>query len=165
MSPIITIVADLLVAVLLTATIVTSMRLSQRITRLKADEAAMRQTIGELMLSTETAERAIAGLRTTLGECDRTLAERLRTAERYAADLSEQVEAGNTVLNRIAQIVESTRKVAALRPEPLQAANAPANEPANEPPKGPNGDRLSAAAAAAKALSERAARRLGGAAA
>jgi hypothetical protein len=161
MSPIITIVADLLVAVLLTATIVTSMRLSQRITRLKADEAAMRQTIGDLMLTTETAERAIAGLRTTLGECDRTLAERLRTAERYAADLSEQVEAGNTVLNRIAQIVESTRKVAALRPEPLQAAN----EPANEPAKGPNGDRLSAAAAAAKALSERATRRLGGAAA
>jgi hypothetical protein len=157
MSPIITIVADLLVAVLLTATIVTSMRLSQRITRLKADETAMRQTIGELMLTTETAERAIAGLRTTLGECDRTLAERLRTAERYAADLSEQVEAGNVVMNRIAQIVESTRKVAALRPEAPQAAN--------EPVKGPNGDRLSAAAAAAQALSDRAARRLGGAAA
>jgi Domain of unknown function (DUF6468) len=161
MSPIITVVADLLVAVLLTATIVTSMRLSQRITRLKADEAAMRQTIGELMLSTETAERAIAGLRTTLGDCDRTLAERLRTAERYAADLSEQVEAGNAVMNRIAQIVESTRKVAALRPEPPQAAN----EPANGPAKSPNGERLSAAAAAAKALTERAARRLGGAAA
>jgi hypothetical protein len=161
MSPIITVVADLLVAVLLTATIVTSMRLSQRITRLKADEAAMRQTIGELMLSTETAERAIAGLRTTLGDCDRTLAERLRTAERYAADLSEQVEAGNAVMNRIVQIVESTRKVAALRPEPLQAAN----EAANEPARGPNGDRLSAAAAAAQALTERAARRRGGAAA
>ena len=157
MSPIITIVADLLVAVLLTATIVTSMRLSQRIAKLKADEAAMRQTIGELMMTTESAERAIAGLRTTLGECDRTLGERLRTAERYAADLSEQVEAGNTVMNRIAQIVESTRHVAAIRPEPPKAAN--------EITKGPNGDRLSAAAAAAQALSERAARRLGGAAA
>jgi hypothetical protein len=157
MSPIITIVADLLVAILLTATIVTSMRLSQRITRLKADESAMRQTIGELMMTTETAERAIAGLRTTLSDCDRTLAERLRTAERYAADLSEQVEAGNAVMNRIAQIVESTRKVTALQPEPPKAAN--------EPAQGPNGERLSAAAAAAKALTERAARRLGGAAA
>jgi Domain of unknown function (DUF6468) len=157
MSPIITIVADLLVAILLTATIVTSMRLSQRITRLKADESAMRQTIGELMMTTETAERAIAGLRTTLSDCDRTLAERLRTAERYAADLSEQVEAGNAVMNRIAQIVESTRKVTTLQPEPPKAAN--------EPAKGPNGERLSAAAAAAKALTERAARRLGGAAA
>ena len=109
------------------------------------------------MMATETAERAIAGLRTTLSDCDRTLAERLRTAERYAADLSEQVEAGNAVMNRIAQIVESTRKVTALQPEPPKAAN--------EPAKGPNGERLSAAAAAAKALTERAARRLGGAAA
>jgi SAM-dependent methyltransferase len=33
------------------------------------------------MHATETAERAIAGLRTTLGDCDRTLADRLRTAE------------------------------------------------------------------------------------
>jgi hypothetical protein len=157
MSPIITVVADLLVAVLLTATIVTSMRLSQRINKLKADEAAMRQTIGELMMTTESAERAIAGLRTTLTECDRTLGERLRTAERYAADLSEQVEAGSTVMNRIAQIVESTRHVAPARPEPPKAADGIA--------KGPNGDRLSAAAAAAQALSERAARRLGGMAA
>jgi hypothetical protein len=157
MSPFITIVADCLVAILLTATIATSIRLSQRINKLKADEAAMRTTIGELVMATETAERAIAGLRTTLGECDRTLAERLRTAERYAADLAAQVEAGAAVMNRISQIVESSRQAAAIRPEPPQAAN--------EPAMGPNGDRLSAAAAAAQALTERAARRLSGAAA
>lgn len=157
MSPFITIVADCLVAILLTATIVTSIRLSQRINKLKADEAAMRTTVGELIMATETAERAIAGLRTTLGECDRTLAERLRTAERYAADLATQVEAGAAVMNRITQIVESSRQVAEVRPEPPKAAN--------EPAMGPNGVRLSAAAAAAQALSERAARRLNGAAA
>jgi hypothetical protein len=158
MSPLITIVADLLVAILLTATIATSVRLSQRIARLKADETAMRQTIGELMIASETAERAIAGLRTTLSDCDRTLAERLRTAERYASDLATQVEAGTLVMDRITQIVESTRQVAAPRPE------APA-QPAAEPAQSPNGGRLTAAAAAAQALSERAARRLGGAAA
>ncbi len=158
MSQFITIVADLLVAVLLTATIVTSIRLSQRITKLKADEASMRQTIGELVMATENAERAIAGLRTTLGDCDRTLAERLRTAERYAADLSEQVEAGNQVMSRIAQIVGSSRQVAPVRAEP-------APPPAPEPPKSQHSSRLSAAAAAAQALSERAARRLEGAAA
>ena len=157
MSPVITIVADLLVAILLAATIVTSVRLSQRITRLKADESAMRKTIGELMMATETAERAIAGLRTTLGDCDRTLAERLRTAERYAADLSEQVEAGQAVMNRIAQIVESSRQVAAIRPE--------APKVQHEPEKTVHGERLSAAAAAAQALAERAAKRLEGAAA
>jgi hypothetical protein len=157
MSPFITIVADCLVAILLTATIVTSVRLSQRINKLKADEAAMRTTIGELVMASETAERAIAGLRTTLAECDRTLAERLRTAERYAADLSAQVEAGSAVMNRIAQIVESSRPATPVRSEPPQAAN--------EPAQGPNGERLSAAAAAAQALTERAVRRLNGAAA
>jgi hypothetical protein len=67
------------------------------------------------------------------------------------------VEAGSAVMNRIAQIVESSRQVAPIRPEPPRAAN--------EPVKGPNGERLSAAAAAAQALTERAVKRLSGAAA
>ena len=74
--------ADILVAILLVATIASSVRLSRRISRLKADEAALRTTIGDLVVASATAERAIAGLRATLDECDRTLAERLGTAER-----------------------------------------------------------------------------------
>src|SRR3712207_3176287 len=100
MSAIITLLADSLVAVLLVATIVSSVGLSRRITRLKADEVAMRATIAELMHATETAERAIAGLRTTLGDCDRTLADRLRTAERYAADRSEERRVGKECRSR-----------------------------------------------------------------
>ena len=153
MSTIITLLADFLVAVLLVATIVSSIGLSRKITRLKADEVAMRATIAELMHATETAERAIAGLRTTLGDCDRTLADRLRTAERYAADLASQVEAGETVMERIAQIVDASRHVASLgQPMPRQK---------NEPPS-PHRERLSAAAAAAQALADRAAKRLEG---
>src|SRR4051794_7511933 len=76
MSSAINTLADCLLAVLLVATIASCVALSRRITRLKSDESAMRKTVGELMLATETAERAIAGLRTTLGDCDRTLADR-----------------------------------------------------------------------------------------
>jgi hypothetical protein len=160
MSPLITLIADLLVAVLLVATIASSVALKQRITRLKGDEATLRATIGELMLATESAERAIAGLRTTLGDCDRTLADRLRTAERYAVDLAGQVEAGEAVMARIAQIVESTRQLgaAAARPQP------PAPSPP-QPVRSAQDERLTAAAAAAQALAERAARRLEGQAA
>lgn len=158
MSTAITLFADLLVAVLLIATIVSSVGLSRRITRLKADEVAMRATISELMHATETAERAIAGLRTTLGDCDRTLADRLRTAERYAADLASQVEAGETVMGRIAQIVDASREIAALDP----AGHSKSRE---EPAVSPHRERLSAAAAAAQALAERAVRRLEGSAA
>jgi hypothetical protein len=154
MSAVITLLADVLVAVLLVATIVSSVGLSRRITRLKADEAAMRTTIAELMHATETAERAIAGLRTTLGDCDRTLADRLRTAERYAADLASQVEAGETVMGRIAQIVDASRQVAAL--------DQPARPAAQSESASPHRERLSAAAAAADALVERAAKRLEG---
>lgn len=82
MSLLVTLVADVLVAVLLVATIVSSVRLSRRIAKLKADETALRQTIGDLVTASATAERAIIGLRATLDECDRTLAERLGTAER-----------------------------------------------------------------------------------
>jgi hypothetical protein len=155
MSTVITLLADLLVAVLLIATIMSSVRLSSRITRLKADEEAMRKTIAELMLATETAERAIAGLRTTLGDCDRTLADRLRTAERYAADLASQVEAGEIVMNRISQIVDASRQVAVLerrmQPEAVQAEKPNAQ-----------GDRLRAAVATAEALAERTAKRFKG---
>ena len=153
MSAIITLLADSLVAVLLVATIVSSIGLSRKITRLKADEVAMRATIAELMHATETAERAIAGLRTTLGDCDRTLADRLRTAERYAADLASQVEAGETVMERIAQIVDASQQVAAL---------GHAAQPQKNAATSPQRERLNAAAAAAQALAERAAKRLEG---
>src|SRR5215207_11417516 len=155
MSTFINLAADLLLAILLVSAIVSSVALSRRITRLKADESAMRKTVGDLVQASETAERAIAGLRTTLGECDRTLADRLRTAERYAADLAEQVAAGNQVMARIAQIVESSRPAAAGRADP---------EPQPQVQQGAHGERLSAAAAAAQALAERAAKRLSAAA-
>lgn len=147
----ITLIADALVACLLVATIVTCFVLSKRIERLKADEAAMRQTIGALISATDTAERAIAGLKLTLGDCDRTLAERLQTAERYAADLAQQIEAGQVVMERIGQIVSAASLVTAPKAEPV------AEKPALS--------RMASAADAAAAIRARAARRLEGQAA
>ncbi|MGE7413168.1 DUF6468 domain-containing protein [Methylobacterium tarhaniae] len=204
MSLIVSILADLLVAVLLVACIATSVSLGRRITRLKGDETAMRQTIGDLMVATETAERAIAGLRTTLAECDRTLAERLRLAERTNADLAAQLQAGDEVLSRIGRIVAQARaavpgemsapaaqaafsqaafsqaafsqdafsqgafsQAAFAQPQAAAAQGtvapepvAPAPPPAPEPRPVSTGERLGAAAAAARALSERALSRL-----
>lgn len=169
MSLLITLAADILVAILLVATIVSSVRLSRRITKLKADETALRQTIGDLVMASSTAERAIIGLRATLDECDRTLADRLGTAERYAADLAAHVEAGESVITRIASIVS---QAAPARPGARPAAQAPAQDARDAeavappvrlvpaPPVSPNGERLGVAAAAALAMSERALGRL-----
>ena len=143
----INLIADVLVACLLVATIVTCYILTKRIERLKADEAGMRQTVGALITATDNAERAIAGLKSTLGDCDRTLEERLRTAERYAADLAAQVEAGQAVMERIGQIVSAATLVG--------AKEAPAEAPASAPVS-----RLESAAQSAAAIRARAARRL-----
>lgn len=150
MSFTISLIADVLVAVLLVATIITCIVLSKRIERLKADEGAMRRTIGELLAATDSAERAISGLKTTLGHCDKTLAERLRTAERYAADLTAQVEAGEKVIERISKIVDASRLV----------APAPANAETQE--TSPARRKLSDAAEMAAAITQRAVRRLDG---
>jgi hypothetical protein len=144
----INLIADVLVACLLVATIVTCFVLTKRIERLKADEAGMRQTVGALITATDNAERAIAGLKSTLGDCDRTLEERLRTAERYAADLAAQVEAGQAVMERIGQIVSAATLVGA-KEAPVEAPPAPAPV-----------SRLESAAQSAAAIRARAARRL-----
>ncbi len=146
MSPIISLVAEVLVGVLLVATIGSSIMLSRRIERLKADEQAMRLTIGELLAATDAAERAIAGLKLTVGDSDRTLAERLRTAERYAAELAAQVEAGQGVLHRIGQIVETANQLAGAGSPP-----PPANETATK---------LASTADMAAAIAQRAITRL-----
>lgn len=165
MSLFVTLAADILVAVLLAATIVTSLRLSRRIGQMKSDEAALRQTIGDLMVATGTAERAIAGLRATIDEGDRTLNASLESATVRAAELRLQVEAGEGVIARIGAIVAQMRAVP-VRPEPEprsapQAVPEPTRAPeipAERRPEhaGPNGERLGLAAAAALAMSERA---------
>lgn len=157
MSLFVTLAADILVAVLLAATIVTSLRLSRRIGQMKGDEAALRQTIGDLMVATGTAERAIAGLRATIDEGDRTLNASLETATIRAAELKLQVEAGEGVITRIGAIVAQMRAVP-IRPEPApEPRPAPEVPPERRPEQaGPNGERLWVAAAAALAMSERA---------
>ena len=150
MNALVVLLADVLVAVLLVATIVSSVRLSRRITRLKADEAAMRATIGELVAATEAAERAVAGLRTTLAECDRDLADRIDLAQRQSQELARASAAGEKVMGRLDQVFDVTRR----------ALHARQVSPAAEPDDDRGTGALQAALAAAQAVAARSARRL-----
>ena len=87
-----------LVAVLLRVTIGYCVVLNGRLKRLKADEQALKATISELITATEIAGRAVAGLKATAQEADRTLGERLRAAERLSADLDRQIRGGEAML-------------------------------------------------------------------
>lgn len=98
-----------LVAVLLMLTIGYCMILNNRLKRLKADETTLKATIAELVTATEIAERAVAGLKVTAHECEATLGERLKAAERFCADMNRQVQAGDIVLSRLARIVAAAK--------------------------------------------------------
>jgi len=72
------------VAVLLLLTITFCIVLNKRLKKLRADEQALKGTISELITATEIAERAIAGLKMTVRDCDQNLGERLRAGEGLA---------------------------------------------------------------------------------
>lgn len=98
-----------LVAILLMLTIGYCMLLNRRLKLLKADEQSLRATISELVTATEIAERAIAGLKVTVRECDIGLGERLTRGERLTGDLDRGLAAGREVLARLSQIVAASR--------------------------------------------------------
>ena len=124
MSTILPLTIEGLVSILLLLTILYCVRLNTQLKRLKADETAMKTTIAELMTATESAERAIAGLKTTVLEADQTLGESLRSAERFSADIKQQIEAGGELLSRLTQIA-GVRNAAAAPPAAKSAAPDP----------------------------------------
>lgn len=146
------------VAVLLMITIGYCYVLDRRLKRFRADEILLKGTIGELITATEIAERAIAGLKLTVRDCDQNLGERLRTAERFSVDIAKQIAAGDAVLQRISQIATAGRSAAPPQPMP-PAPPAPAGNP-QSPVQSPAQSPL-ATLAAAQALVERARSRAG----
>ena len=156
MSHAFALIIESLVAILLVLTIFYCTVLNKRLTRLKADEQALKATISELITATEIAERAIAGLKLTVRDCDQNLGERLRTAERFSADMERQLMAGEEVLHRLVRIVGATRPEPAAPPPPAETAAAPPAPAALDP---------QSMVAAAQAFAERARSRLAGRAA
>lgn len=101
-----------LVAILLMMTIGYCMLLNKRLKLLRADEDALRATIAELITATEIAERAIAGLKVTVRECETGLGERLGRAEILSAELDHKLAAGRHVVGDLVQIATAGRRVA-----------------------------------------------------
>ena len=134
---------ETMVSILLLLTILYCVRLNTQLRLLKADEQTLRATISELITATEIAERAIAGLKSTMREGEQSLGERLQRVESLSADLERQLAAGEHLLARL------TRIAGAARPADAQAAVPDAK----------------AVAVAAQAFAERARSRLRGLAA
>lgn len=133
---------ETMVSILLLLTILYCVRLNRQIRLLKADEQSLRATISELITATEIAERAIAGLKSTMREGEQTLTERLARSEQLSADIEQKLKAGAELLSRLTRIASLAR--------PAEAPSAPDAK---------------TVAAAAQAFAERARSRLGGLAA
>jgi hypothetical protein len=113
-----------LVAFLLLLTIGYCVILNQRLKRLKADEQSLKATIAELITATEIAGRAVAGLKEAAQECDGTLGERMRAAERLAAGMERQLKAGELLLS---ELIRSG--IAPQQPQPASPVPAGAPDP------------------------------------
>jgi len=134
---------EIMVSLLLLLTILYCVRLNRKLRLLKADEQTLRATISELITATEIAERAIAGLKSTMRDGEQNLGGRLERMERLTSELDEQLTAGEDLLARLTRIAGVGKAAAA--PEPVPDAKA--------------------VAAAAQAFTERARARLSGLAA
>jgi hypothetical protein len=115
-----------LVAVLLLLTIGFCLVLNGRLKKLKADEQALKGTISELITATEIAERAIAGLKMTVRDCDQNLSDRLRVGESLARELAAHTESGQQILAQLAKITMAVRP-----PEPQMPASHAVAQAAN----------------------------------
>lgn len=143
-----------MVAILLLLTILYCARLNKQIERLKADEKLMKASVNDLVMATERAERAIAGLRLTANEAESTLGSRLREAEAYCKAMATSLSAGEDVLSRLRKIAYANN---------LLGGDAPMSEP--EPPTQAPANDARAVAAAAQAFADRAHARANGRAA
>lgn len=106
------------VAVLLILTIGYCMVLNERLKRLHADRAELRQIVNDLMTATNLANTAIKELKATAVEADLQIGARLEEGERFGIELANHVNAGTILMERIARITSVARHSQALEPVP-----------------------------------------------
>lgn len=142
-------IIEILVAVLLGLTIGYCMMLNRRLKLLRSDEHSLRATISELVTATEIAERAIAGLKVTVEECELGLGARLRSADRFTADLDRSIAAGKDLLDRLSQIVAAGGgSISSKAPAKGAADKVAPGQTASPPPPRKDAQAVAAAAAA-----------------
>lgn len=124
MSPTIGVVIESLVAALLFVTIAYCIMLNKRLKMLRNDEQTLKATIGELITATEIAERAIAGLKVTVRECNDNLGGQLSTASEMCDRLGTHIHAGETVLHRLSRIAVAAK----IQPQEAQARSTSAKQ-------------------------------------
>ncbi len=124
----ISLVFDVVIAILLVVTIVFCVVLCKRLKRLRADEEMMRAVVADIVQSTGKAEHAIRTLKATADECDHTLGVHLRDADLVIDDMKSTMADAEKVAHRVAEMV-AIAKSAPIVEKPV---SKPVPEPANQ---------------------------------
>lgn len=143
------IVLDLLVSVLLIATIAYAVTLNQRLTQLRKNRDEMAKIIVSFNDATMRAELSIPKLKKAAEDAGMALQDRVEKAHSLRDDLAFMIERADTMANRLENAVRSARTE--VRP---QIAGQPAAAPPSRGGAAPSQNSRAATVAAAAAASE-----------
>ncbi len=119
---------DAIVAVLLVATIGYSVVLNRRLGAVRSDREKFEDLIRNLANVSQSAETAVANLRSTADDLGRRLDKKVGEARSLSDDLIYMIERGGTIADKLAGLIRSGRE--GLRPD-LKSEGKP--EPRPEP--------------------------------
>ncbi|MGE5478059.1 MAG: DUF6468 domain-containing protein [Bacteroidales bacterium] len=146
------IILDLLVSVLLVATIGYAVMLNQRLTQLRKNRDDLAKIIVSFNEATVRAESSIPKLRKAAEDAGQSLQERVEKAQSLRDDLAFMIERADTMANRLENAVRSARTDTRpdARPAPAKdGGSRMAPPPSERPSQGSRAATVAAAAAAA----------------
>ena len=126
-----TLALDIVVAVLLLATIAYAMVLSRRLGALRDDKAQLQALVKSLDDSSRRAEAGIAALKTAADEIGRGLQEKVERGQALRTDLTYILEMGGTLADRLEGAIRAGRDGA--KSVPAASDEAPASACRREP--------------------------------
>ena len=121
-------ILELILIVLLAATLFHAIRLERALGVLKRDRAALQDLVAGFNASTQAAEQGIARLRATADGAGRNIARQVESAQSLRDDLTFLSERGERLADRLENLVRAGRAI---------TLDPPAAEPPHMPPAPP----------------------------
>ncbi len=128
-------VLDLIIAVLLAATIAYAAVLNSKLNQLRKNRDELAKLVAAFNDATVRAEAGIPKLKRASEEASSTLIDRVEKAQSLRDDLAFMIERADAMANRLEGSVRSARSDA--RPTPAAPARGPAPRPTSAPAMGP----------------------------
>lgn len=129
-------VLDLIIAVLLAATIAYAAVLNSKLNQLRKNRDDLAKLVAAFNDATARAEAGIPKLKRASEEASSTLIERVEKAQSLRDDLAFMIERADTMANRLEGSVRTAR--GEVKPSPAPASSAPMRGPAARPSSTPS---------------------------